>query len=121
IRRILLEEKIIEKNNAIDFVHAEDPCREERGQQFRSKELKVIVTTTILERGVTFPSVDVAIRDVGPCVFEDAALVQIAGRAGRSADDPTGEVVFFHDGKTEAMIQAISAIKQMNQRGGVGG
>src|SRR5690625_927971 len=121
IRRILLEENIIEKNNAIDFVHAEDPCREERVQQFRSKELKVIVTTTILERGVTFPSVDVAILDAGHDVFDDAALVQIAGRAGRSADDPTGEVVFFHDGKTEAMIQAISAIKQMNQRGGVGG
>lgn len=121
IRRILLEEKIIEKNNAIDFVHAEDPWREEKVQQFRNKELKIIITTTILERGVTFPSVDVAILDAGHDVFDEAALVQIAGRAGRSADDPTGEVIFFHDGKTEAMIQAISSIKQMNQRGGVGG
>ncbi|QGS69179.1 hypothetical protein CV093_15140 [Oceanobacillus sp. 143] len=82
------------------------------------KELYVLITTTILERGVTFPSVDVAILDAGHVVFDEAALVQIAGRAGRSADDPTGEVIFFHDGKTEAMVQAIKSIKMMNKRGG---
>jgi len=81
--------------------------------------LKIIITTTILERGVTFPSVDVVIFDAGHEVFDEAALVQIAGRAGRSEDDPRGEVIFFHDGKTEAMVQAINAIKQMNKRGGL--
>ncbi|WP_245545021.1 DEAD/DEAH box helicase [Lentibacillus jeotgali] len=99
-------------------VHASDHDREEKVLAFREKQFQILVTTTILERGVTFPSVDVVILDAGHTVFDEAALVQIAGRAGRSPDDPTGEVVFFHDGKTEAMIEAVRAITKMNKRGG---
>lgn len=103
---------------AITFVHASDPDREEKVQQFRRKETFMLLTTTILERGVTFPSVDVVVLDAGHDVFDEAALVQIAGRAGRSPDDPTGEVLFIHDGKTDAMVEAVSSVKAMNKRGG---
>lgn len=99
-------------------VHSEDEQRVEKIEQFRNKKIDVLVTTTILERGVTFPSVDVVVLDSGHDVFDEAALVQIAGRAGRSADDPTGEVIFLHDGKTDAMVQAVHSIKAMNKRGG---
>ncbi|MFD1361691.1 DEAD/DEAH box helicase [Lentibacillus salinarum] len=105
-------------DDTIMAVHASDHDREEKVQQFRDKKFQILVTTTILERGVTFPSVDVVVLDAGHAVFDEAALVQIAGRAGRSPDDPTGEVVFFHDGKTEAMVQAVRAISKMNKRGG---
>ncbi|WP_240335237.1 DEAD/DEAH box helicase [Paraliobacillus sediminis] len=101
----------------IAAVHASDPDREEKVQLFRQQNLDIILTTTILERGVTFPSVDVAVIDAGHEVFDEAALVQIAGRAGRSPNDPTGEVIFFHDGKTNAMLRAGQAINQMNKKG----
>lgn len=114
----LLNMSIISDENEIHSVHAEDPLREEKVERFRKKEIKVLLTTTILERGVTFPSVDVFVLDAGHDVFDEAALVQIAGRAGRSPNDPTGDVVFFHDGKTNAMIRAIKSIKAMNKRGG---
>ncbi|WP_369801952.1 DEAD/DEAH box helicase [Oceanobacillus sp. Castelsardo] len=115
---ILKKENIISSEKMLTSVHAEDIDREEKVIQFRQKKITVMVTTTILERGVTFPSVDVAIIDAGHVVFDEAALVQIAGRAGRSADDPNGEVIFFHDGKTEAMERAIASINKMNKRGG---
>lgn len=115
---ILKKEKVISSEAMLTSVHAEDVDREEKVIQFRQKKITVMITTTILERGVTFPSVDVAIVDAGHSVFDEAALVQIAGRAGRSADDPIGEVIFFHDGKTEAMERAIASIKKMNKRGG---
>ncbi|GGA67144.1 DNA/RNA helicase [Ornithinibacillus halotolerans] len=99
-------------------VHAEDEDRVVKINQFRQREIDLLITTTILERGVTFPSVDVIVLDAGHEVFDEAALVQIAGRAGRSADDPTGEIVFLHDGKTTAMVNAVRSIKQMNKRGG---
>lgn len=118
LTKIFLEHQLIGKQNELDAVHAADTDRIEKVLAFRNKELKVMITTTILERGVTFPSVDVAIFDAGHEVFDEAALVQIAGRAGRNQADPTGEVVFFHDGKTEAMLEAIYSIKQMNKRGG---
>lgn len=115
---LMLKEKIITNDHEIESVHAEDPARADKVISFREKKLRVLITTTILERGVTFPSVDVAIIDAGHDVFDEAALVQISGRAGRSPDDPTGEIVFFHDGKTEAMEQAISSIRKMNRRAG---
>lgn len=115
---ILVKEKRIENKSELAFVHAEDPDREEKVNLFRENKIKYFLTTTILERGVTFPSVDVAVIDAGHDVFDEAALVQIAGRAGRSPDDPTGEVVFFHSGKTDAMNKAKSSIQQMNRRAG---
>lgn len=118
LRKILKDNDVIKNPEALDAVHASDPDREAKVTAFREKKLHVLITTTILERGVTFPSVDVAVLDAGHDVFDEAALVQIAGRAGRNADDPTGEVVFFHDGKTEAMLEAVCSIKQMNKRGG---
>ncbi|MBC5637906.1 DEAD/DEAH box helicase family protein [Ornithinibacillus sp. BX22] len=102
----------------IDSVHSDDEERIEKINQFRYREIDLLITTTILERGVTFPSVDVMVLDAGHTVFDEAALVQIAGRAGRSADDPSGEVIFLHEGKTDAMVQAVQSIKQMNKRGG---
>ncbi|MFC2947266.1 DEAD/DEAH box helicase [Virgibacillus sediminis] len=99
-------------------VHASDPKREQKVDAFRKRQLDVLVTTTILERGVTFPSVDVAVLHAGHEVFDEAALIQISGRAGRSPDDPEGEVLFFHDGKTESMMKAVREIKNMNRRGG---
>ncbi|SNZ05110.1 competence protein ComFA [Terribacillus aidingensis] len=111
--------KIHSKNTAetlISTVHAADKEREEKVQAFRNREIAIILTTTILERGVTFPSVDVAILDAAHDVFDEAGLVQIAGRAGRSPADPTGEVVFFHEGRSTAMDQAVQAIQYMNRQ-----
>ncbi|WP_235791757.1 DEAD/DEAH box helicase [Virgibacillus salidurans] len=113
----LLEEGLLKTKDKAQAVHASDPDRAEKVQLFRDRKIDTLLTTTILERGVTFPSVDVAIIDTGHEVFDEAALVQISGRAGRSPDDPTGEVVFFHDGKTEAMTRAVQSIRQMNKRG----
>src|SRR5690625_8008674 len=85
---------------------------------FRENKTHILLTMTILERGVTFPAIDVAVLDAGHIVFDEAALVQIAGRAGRSHLDPTGEVVFFHDGKTNGMYDAIDSIRSEERRVG---
>lgn len=113
----MLNKNMIAHRSAVANVHAEDPLREQKVQQFRQKKFQVLITTTILERGVTFPSIDVVVLQANHRVFDEAALVQIAGRAGRNQRDPTGEVLFFHDGKTNALVQSILSIKKMNQRG----
>lgn len=106
-------------NNNIVGVHAQDPQRREKVQAFRRGEIPVLLTTTILERGVTVPNVSVGVFAAEHEVFTESALVQIAGRAGRSAEYPDGEVVFFHYGKTKSMIKAIQHINEMNRLGGV--
>lgn len=108
---------LLQLNPLIESVHAEDPDRKEKVMKYRNKEILILLTTTILERGITIPNIDVAVIGSEDRIFTESALVQIAGRAGRSAEYPTGNVTFFHYGKTEAMLSARSQIVMMNKEG----
>lgn len=99
----------------IQSVHAADPHRKEKVQLMRDKIIPMLLTTTILERGVTFPNIDVAVIGAEDDIFTESALVQIAGRVGRSAQFPDGVITFFHFGKTEAMVRARQQIINMNR------
>jgi len=105
--------KIIDKR--IEGVHSEDPKRKEKVALFRSGEIPLLVTTTILERGVTVPNIDVAVLGAESQIFTESALVQISGRVGRSPKFPSGEILFFHYGKTNAMLAAKRQISRMNK------
>lgn len=106
---------ILKKFDArIEGVHAEDKKRKEKVMAFRIGEIPILVTTTILERGVTVPNVDVAVMGAEDDIFTESALVQISGRAGRSAAFPSGDILFFHYGKTKAMVEAKFHIEKMN-------
>lgn len=99
----------------IEGTSSKDLARSEKVQLFRNREIRVLVTTTILERGVTVPKSDVFILDADSQLFDEAALVQMAGRAGRSQDDPAGKVYFAAKEITQSQKEAIRQIKQMNR------
>lgn len=99
----------------IDSVHAEDPLRKEKVQAMRNRGTPILLTTTILERGVTLPNIDVAVIGAEEGIFTESALVQISGRVGRSSTYPSGNITFFHFGKSQAMIKAYKQIDQMNK------
>lgn len=106
-------------NEKVGCVASTTENRLEIVEKFRQKEITILVTTTILERGVTFPCVDVFVVEANHRLFSRSALVQIAGRVGRSMDRPTGELIFFHDGTTMAIEKAIKEIQEMNQEAGL--
>ncbi|WLR41495.1 helicase-related protein [Bacillus carboniphilus] len=94
----ILEEvvKVLQKiDERIVGVHAEDPNRIEKVSAFRKGEVPVIVTTTILERGVTIKGANVGVLGAESSIFTDRALVQMSGRVGRSKECPTGTILFF--------------------------
>lgn len=99
-------------------VYAADPQRLEKVQQMRQQQVFCLVTTTILERGVTFPGIDVIVLGADDPVFSAAALVQMAGRVGRSAARPTGAVDFLCAGLSRAVKAASQQIKQVNRKAG---
>lgn len=105
-------------SHKIGFVSSQTLERQELVQEFRQGQLDILISTTILERGVTFPGVDVFVLWSNHKLYTRSSLVQISGRVGRSQERPTGQLIFFHDGKTKAMEQAIKEIKAMNQAGG---
>src|SRR5699024_9673661 len=102
-KSFLLKENILTSTSQTSQVHAQDVKRVETVAGFRRRVRSVLLTTTSVGRGVTFSSIDVLSIDSGHPVFDEAALAQIAGRVGRSASDPKGEVIFFYQVKTKAM------------------
>lgn len=99
---------------SMEGTSSKDPARAEKVLEFRSCTISLLVTTTILERGVTVPRSDVYILDADSRLFDEAALVQMAGRAGRSKDDPDGRVIFASAQWSRSQRGAISQIRSMN-------
>jgi len=99
----------------LDIVHASDSQREQKVMAIREGKIQLLLTTTILERGVTIPGISILVFQGDAPIFDEAALVQISGRVGRSFQCPTGEVVFLAEDITRAMVGAISHIKEMNR------
>ncbi|WP_252898313.1 helicase-related protein [Apilactobacillus ozensis] len=83
----------------------------------RENEILFLITTTILERGVTFPGIDVIVFNADHDNFSTSALVQIAGRVGRNSDRPNGNVDFLINCKTRSILNAVKQIKYMNKLG----
>lgn len=94
---------------------SQDSNRTDKVQAFRDGHIRILVTTTILERGVTVPQTDVFILGADSELFDEASLIQMAGRSGRSPVDPIGKVIFAAEHKTKAQVQAIRQLKHMNK------
>ncbi|WP_438286876.1 helicase-related protein [Paenibacillus hubeiensis] len=98
----------------VEGTSSQDAERGGKVVAFRERDIRLLVTTTILERGVTIPRSDVFILDADNGLFDEASLVQMAGRAGRSLDDPAGKVVFASPKRTRSQVKAVAQIRKMN-------
>ena len=111
----ILQKKLQDEQIKIAGVHAQDPKRLEKVQAFREKKIDLLLTTTILERGVTFKHVWVIIIAADDPIYTAASLVQIAGRVGRAKDDPSGLVLYCYHRYTKNIRSSIKQIKEMNK------
>lgn len=83
-------------------------------RDFRSGKYQVCISTTILERGVTIPGVNVLVFDSDHQVFDDASLNQISGRVGRSFNCPDGECLFLARKRSESIDKCLKALERAN-------
>lgn len=104
-------------NSRFTTVHAADSNRLEKVQKMRAGQYDLLITTSILERGVTFPEIDVYVLGADDQVFSTSALVQIAGRAGRSQSRPTGAVIYWVAALSKTVNNARHQINMMNRKG----
>ncbi|KRM20665.1 DEAD/DEAH box helicase [Latilactobacillus graminis] len=102
---------------AVATVHASDPDQLAKIAAFRSGTGDILITTTVLERGVTLKNVAVFVLGAEHIVFNEAVLVQIAGRAGRDKAYAANLVYFFYTDYTLAIKRACQQIKYQNQKG----
>lgn len=95
-------------------VHASDPLRLDKVRLLRQEKYRYLVTTTILERGVTLPKLNVMVFYAE--LFKETTLVQIAGRVGRSKKHPTGDVILLCQKHAEVIKRARWQIDHANKQ-----
>lgn len=96
-------------------VHSKEKERSRIIEKFRKKEYQYLVTTAVLERGVTVTDLQVIVYHAEHPVYDQYSLVQIAGRVGRKISAPTGEVLFIGNKVSEAMERAVASIERSNK------
>lgn len=97
------------------FVNSLSINRQEIINKFRNKNYMYLVTTAVLERGVTLENLQVIIFQADHEIFNRYSLTQISGRVGRKASYPSGEVIFLCDKKTDEMEKSIFSINEANK------
>jgi competence protein ComFA len=99
----------------IEGSYSSDPQRREKIAGLRSKSFQVFVSTSILERGVTLSDVQVIVLAADHEIFDERALVQMAGRVGRTQENPGGRALFLAKKKTPGIEKAIQWIEEQNE------
>ena len=105
--------KIPVKNGT--FVHSKCKNRAQIIKNFKEGKYDYLVTTAVLERGVTFKDLQVIIYDADSRIYDSQALIQISGRVGRKIDAPEGEVIFLVNKETDQIKTAIRTIQDKNK------
>ncbi|HWQ41384.1 MAG TPA: helicase-related protein [Desulfosporosinus sp.] len=99
---------------SIDGSYSADQGRSTKIEQLRQGKFDLFVSTTILERGITLPGIQVVVLAADHPVFDERALVQMAGRVGRTRENPAGKVVFMAENMTAAIQTAVQWIEEQN-------
>lgn len=97
------------------FVHSKKENRQETIGIFKKKGYFYLITTSVLERGVTFKNLQVMVTHADrESIYSSSALIQIAGRVGRKSDAPGGDVIFLGEVESKAMKDAHDEIQFCN-------
>ena len=97
-----------------EFVSSKTRDRNTIIEDFKRGKYKYLITTSILERGITIPRVQVIVYKSDHVIFDKATLIQIAGRVGRKRDSPYGDVVFIAQNQSLEVEEAIKEIEEIN-------
>lgn len=99
----------------INYVNSKIDERNKIISEFKDNKINILVSTSVLERGVTFSNLQVIIYDTYNPIYDVQTLVQISGRVGRKKEFPDGEVIFLSYKITRDMLDAINTIKEQNK------
>lgn len=97
------------------LIHSSVENRSEIISLFKDKKLLFLVTTTVLERGVTFSNLQVIVFNADHVLFTKEALIQIAGRVGRKMNFTNGDVYLICEKDNEVIKNTINEIKEYNK------
>lgn len=94
--------------------HSKTENKDEIIKLFKQGNIRCLIATTILERGITIEGIDVCVYHANHGVFDEASLIQMSGRVGRSFKYPTGDCLFLCNAQSQIVNQCISTCKAAN-------
>ena len=83
--------------------------------KFRNGELNILISTSVLERGITLKKLNVVIYNADSFIFDEATLLQICGRVGRDPIYYQGVIVLLAKTKTKHMLNCQRKIEKYNE------
>ena len=95
-------------------VTSRTPDRDAVIETFRKQPAGLIFATTVLERGVTVPGADICVYEADSGVFDEAGLIQMCGRAGRSFSAPEGSCLFLLKQASPEAERCAAALRKAN-------
>lgn len=98
------------------YINSKCENRDEIIKSFRTKKYRYLVTTAVLERGVTVKDLQVIVYRADHPIYDSYSLIQIAGRVGRKKDAPEGEVIFFARENNKEIKRAVEEISAANKK-----
>lgn len=99
-----------------EFIHSKRTNRTDARNDLQRGEIHFLVTSTILERGITIPNLDVMVLMADQeTVFDCRTLVQIAGRVSRLGEP--ARVIFCAKTFSKGMKDCCHWIETMNREG----
>jgi competence protein ComFA len=104
--------RIFTKKGAV--VHSKRSDRADTIASFREGKYEYLISTSVLERGITLLNLQVVVYEAHHPLFDEGTLLQMAGRVGRKTSAPDGDVIFLAWRKTPEMAKAITAIEHAN-------
>ncbi len=110
--RLFFYARIFAKKGAL--VHSKRPDRTDVIAAFREGRYAYLISTSVLERGITLLNLQVIVFEADHPLLDEGTLLQMAGRVGRKAEAPEGEVIFLSRRVTTEMKGAIAAIDHAN-------
>lgn len=110
IKQAMRTSKILQ----IPCITSKTPDKQTILEAFDSGQIKNLICTTILERGMTFEEVYVIVLDCHHPVYDEAALIQISGRVGRSFTKEKGECLFLSSRQSEKIDTCVHRLRMHN-------
>ncbi len=100
----------------VSFCYAADPKRDMKIKKFLQGGFQVMVTTSIMERGITVTNVQAMVLYCNHPVYDVNSLIQMAGRVGRNKAYAQGEVWFIHESTEDKITAACNRIRFLNRQ-----
>lgn len=101
--------------SSVNYVHSKRKDRELIINNFKKREIQILFTTSVLERGVTVKDLQVVVFNADHKLYTEQVLIQISGRVGRKIGATKGDVIFICEKETNDIKNCISKIESANK------